>query len=187
MKTTLEIIQSRRSIKPMFFTGESIEDSRLEQLLLAAHSAANHKLTAPWRFKIFGPQTKSLFGEWVEKVALEHKGQVPDDLKQRMAMILSKSSHIIVIGLKPEPIVPEWEEVAALGGAIQNLHLAAVELNLGGFWSTGYPYGAPQAEEHLGWKQEGIQLMGFFYLGVPEQSPPKPPIKDIQTRVEWVR
>ena len=47
----------------------------------------------------------------------------------------------------PKESVPEWEEIASVAMAVQNMWLMAQELNLGGYWSS--PLIIHQLEELL--------------------------------------
>ncbi|WP_262920596.1 nitroreductase family protein [Hymenobacter sp. 5516J-16] len=77
------------------------------------------------------------------------------------------SSHVIAIGLKRNPEVPEVEEVAAVACAVQNLHLSAVAHGLAGFWSSGGVTYQPEAKPFFDLGPQD-QLLGFFYLGYPK-------------------
>ena len=62
------IIQSRRSIYPSAFNGEMIEEDIIIQLLENANHAPSHKMTQPWRFKIFcNDSKKKLLDEIIKK------------------------------------------------------------------------------------------------------------------------
>ena len=48
VKSTLDIIKSRRTITPKNFTGESLSNDELDLILEAANWAPTHKKTEPW-------------------------------------------------------------------------------------------------------------------------------------------
>ena len=66
----------------------------------------------------------------------------------------------------PEKMMPEWEEVAAVSCAVQNLHLMATSLGVAGYWSSGGPIDEPRVVSHLGLSPtDGDRCLGLFHLG----------------------
>ena len=59
---TSELIRNRRSIYPAQYTGESIKDPIIEEMLENARWAPTHKFTEPWRFRVYK-------GEGIAKLA----------------------------------------------------------------------------------------------------------------------
>ena len=78
--------------------------------------------------------------------------------------------------------VPEWEEIAAVSMAVQNMWLTATELGLGAFWST--PEFATVLEDLLQ-IGPGQQLLGFFYVGHLIMDYPSPGRGDINEKIRW--
>ena len=58
--------------------------------------------------------------------------------------------------------IPEWEEIAAVSMAIQNLWLTATDLNIGGYWSS--PSFINKMNEFTKFNS-GERCLGIFYLG----------------------
>ena len=58
----LQAIHERRTIKD--FTDQSVPDALLMRALEAGLWAQNHRLSQPWRFAVFGPQSKASFAEY---------------------------------------------------------------------------------------------------------------------------
>lgn len=65
--------------------------------------------------------------------------------------------------------VPEWEEVAAVSCAVQNMWLAATAAGVHGYWSSWQEAArtAPEMLEFLG-MEPGDQCLGFFVAGIAE-------------------
>ena len=78
--------------------------------------------------------------------------------------------------------VPEWEEIAAVSLAVQNMWLSATAMNLGAFWAT--PQFLPLLNEVLDLKERQKSL-GFFYVGEIAMDYPSPGRGDIDDKVEW--
>ena len=70
-----QMIASRRSIYPRDYKNEKIEDEIIWQILNNAHWAPTHKMTVPWRFKVYAGKGREELGrkqaEIYKKVALE--------------------------------------------------------------------------------------------------------------------
>ena len=67
--------------------------------------------------------------------------------------------------------VPVWEQVLAVGAAVQNIMVAAHALGLGAMWRTGDLANDPSVKAKLGFAAKD-QVVGFIYLGTPA-TPPK--------------
>jgi nitroreductase len=83
-----------------------------------------------------------------------------------------------------EELVPEWEEIAALGCAVQNMWLSCTANGIGAYWSS--PASATNAQSFLE-LGEGERCLGLFYMGnwdqIEVKSDRKSPIED---KVVWM-
>ena len=89
----------------------------------------------------------------------------------------------IILHRDPEERVPEWEEVASVACAVQNIWLALDQYELGGYWSS------PALCEHLGEHialKENESCIGFFYMGYCESSARIITKKPIEDKIEWI-
>jgi len=59
-------------------------------------------------------------------------------------------------------LVPEFEEIAAVSCAVQNMWLSCWAYGIGAYWSS--PFSIIQAREFLDLKQ-GQRCLGLFYMG----------------------
>jgi len=183
-----DIIKERRSIFPPMYTGKTISDDLIWQILENANWAPTHRMTQPWRFVVI-PQTK--IPDWCEFAADWYKKFTPEDKFSEMKLkkILTKplkASHIIAICMKrdQEKRVPKWEEKAAVACAVQNIYLTVTSMGLGGYWST--PAYALAADDYLK-LSSGERCLGLFYLGVPQADLNLPATRDdIRTKVRWL-
>ena len=57
-----ECIRTRRSIYPVQFSSRKVHKELIETLLENARWAPTHKLTQPWRFKIYYDKAADNFG-----------------------------------------------------------------------------------------------------------------------------
>ena len=185
MKTINEIIRARRSVYPAQYINKPISKEIIHDLLTNANHAPTHRLTEPWRFKVFMDAGKKSLGDFLSEKYME---TTPNYMESKAAKIknnMSQAGAVIAIILHrdPEERVPEWEEIAAVSCAIQNLWISLQHYDLGGYWSS--PGTAAYLSEHVS-MEENEQCLGFFYLGYCEPSDRITPKKPIEEKVEWI-
>ena len=180
-KNISKYIKSRKTVYPIEFNGDIINDDVVMNILRNTNYAPSHKLTQPWIFKVFSSKSKNkLLAEIVKRT------QLTDLKKDKLVKNFKASSHIICICMRTHNnILPEWEEVAATAMAVQNLWLSLVGSNIGGYWST--PSYKDQLTEFL-LLNKNEKCLGFFYLGTYD-STKKRNInrKSIEESVEWYK
>ncbi len=184
-----KIIRGRRSMFPPMYSDAKIAEEDIELILENANWAPNHKLTEPWRFHVMtGDKLQQMSvwaGEWYKKNVTGDKYS-PVKHKKIMSNPL-KSSHVIAICMRPAPDsgLPEWEEVAALSMAVQNMWLTAASLGIGSYWSSpGYIRDAGELLD----LSEGERCLGWFYMGMPQPgASPQSKRTPIGEKVTWYK
>ncbi len=184
-----ELIQERRSVFPVSYTGEKVEEKTIMGILENANWAPTHKLTEPWRFVVFADDGLLSIGEFLANHYLEHTPSelFSEDKYKRTLSKALKSSHVIAICMQRDAkqSVPQWEEVAAVACAVQNMYLSCTSLELGCYWSS--PKAIVDAKEFLQLRP-GENCLGFFYIGVPEKGhQAKSKRSAIVEKVRWRR
>jgi nitroreductase len=99
-----------------------------------------------------------------------------------------EASHIIAIGMKRDEkkSIPEWEELAAVFCAVENMYLTATAYGIGCFMSTGGITNFEEAKEFFGLSAED-KLCGFLNVGVPKASLAfGVKRKSVEQKVKWV-
>jgi len=190
MKTEIEIltdiIKRRRSIFPVSYTSEEVPVELIAQILESANYAPTHKLTQPWRFMVFRKEGKTKLGQ---ELARLYKEVTPATqfLQKKYDSITEKAeqaSCIIALNLKlHSDKVPEWEELAALACAVQNMALTAEALNVGAYWSS--PGMLADLKDYLN-LDEQEKCYGLFYMGYhnePARSAMRQPVAD---KIKWI-
>lgn len=187
---TIEAILQRRSLYPRQYSGEIIPKEKIETLLACANLAPTHARNEPWRFKIFTGKGLATFGEKHASLYKEitDNESFSEDRYAKLKNNPLEASHIIAICMQTDTTgrIPEVEEICAVACAVQNMALAAVELEIGGYWSTG-GFTFHEGMKNILGLTESQKCLGFFYLGVPKDKPQAAIRKtDIQTKVEWI-
>lgn len=181
-----EIIKNRRSVFPESYTKEEIPTNIIEQILESANYAPTHKLTQPWRFTVIRKNAKAKLGAELGNI---YKRVVPAEkfLQKKFDSFGQKTSQadvIIAINIQfHEDKVPNWEEIAAVGCAVQNMALTAEALNVGAYWSS------PPLIDHLGDflnLGENEKCYGLFYIGYHNAEPREAKRTPMNEKVKWM-
>ncbi|MHA4896191.1 nitroreductase family protein [Pedobacter sp. PWIIR3] len=190
MKTEIEIISSiikrRRSIFPISYTGEQIPVEVIKQILESANYAPTHKLTQPWRFIVFRNEGKENLGK---ELARLYKETTPEHqfLAKKYDSITEKAAQascIITLNAKLSPEkLPEWEEIAALACAVQNMALTAEALSVGAYWSS--PGMIADLKDYLN-LEEQEKCFGLFYMGYHNEKPREAARTSIESKTKWI-
>ncbi|MEO9872033.1 nitroreductase family protein [Ekhidna sp.] len=180
-----ETIRARRSVYPLQFIDKDIPNEIIHELLVNANHAPTHRLTEPWRFKVFKGAGKTKLGSFL---ADKYKEITPEYSPAKYEKIIGnceKAGAVIAIILHRDPKerVPEWEEVAAVACSVENIWIALQQYQIGGYWSS------PALTKYLGEMasmEENESCIGFFYLGYCEPSDRIIQKKPIEDKVEWI-
>ena len=179
-----QLIRRRRAIYPKtYLPGKPIARDLIERLLENANWAPTHKMTEPWRFRVFhSEESRRQLGAYL--VDYYQKNTAQDEFSaekmKKMADNPLRSGAVIAICIQPDPTagLPEWEEVAAVACAVQNMWLTCTEIGLGCYWST--PSAILQAKDLLQ-LQPDERCLGLFYLGwhdLPELPGKRGPVEN---------
>jgi len=186
-----KLISTRRSVFQNDYSGETIDDSIINQMLENANWAPTHKLTEPWRFVVFTGEGLKKFAEvqadYYKKITTANNTFKEDRYKNLLTKPML-SSHIIVVGMKRDEkkSVPEIEEMGAVFCAVQNIYLTATAYGVGCYLSTGGITYFEGAQEVFGFDNED-KLIGFIHLGIPKNALPTGKRKPSEEKVAWVR
>jgi len=182
------LIRSRRSVfADQFVPGKKIPDEIVLQLLENANWAPSHKLTEPWRFTIFTENGLKTFARFQADLYRKNAAEkFKQDKYEKLLKTPLLCSHIISLGMKRNPVVPEVEEIAAVACAVQNLYLSTVAHSLGGYWGTGGVTYDKEAKSFFGLQDED-KLLGFFYLGYVQIPSVQSSRKPVEEKITWVR
>ena len=172
----LSLIKQRRSIFPKDYTGQIPPKESLEAMLEAANWAPTHGKTEPWRFVVMNGQGLQAWTALVAKRMEAKLGATSEAFKkfsdkaQRKAKDKAKVAYMVAICMKrkalPDKEMPEWEEVAAVASAVQNMHLMATALGVAAYWSSGGPIEDPEIVRFLGLDPDaGDRCLGLFHVG----------------------
>ncbi len=182
-----ELIRKRRAIYPNSYTGKPVTRETIEDILENANWAPTHRLTEPWRFKVLVSGALERLSKYLGEYYKSHtpKEEFSEVKFNKAKEKPLKSACVIAICMKRDAgeQVPEWEEIAAVACAVQNMWLTCSAFEIGCYWST--PEAAMNANEFLS-LEEGERCLGLFYMGyhnMPDMPGKRKPIAD---KVEWI-
>src|SRR5207253_2061659 len=186
MPDALDLLKTRRSIKPIELAGPAPSAAEIETLLTVASRVPDHGKLVPWRFIIFEGEARLAAGEAiVAAFCAKHPQAKPEHVEAERARLASAPLVIAVVSrAAPHVKIPEWEQVLSAGAAAMSLVLAAHALGYGAYWMTewyAYDRGVLDA---LGLKPNE-RIAGFVHIGRsngPPEDRPRPPLAEIATR-----
>jgi len=185
-ETLTKIIKTRRSIFPASYIQKEIPVELIEVMLENANYAPTHKLTQPWRFVVIRKEAKSRLGITLAQLYKERVGD-GKFLQKKYDSFLQKTAQadcILAINVQFHPDkLPNWEEIASVACAVQNLALTAESLNIGGYWSSPPLIDDLDDFLHLG---ENEKCFGLFYMGYHTDEPIKANRSPIMDKVIWM-
>src|SRR5690606_30738223 len=79
--------------------------------------------------------------------------------------------------------IPEWEELAAVACAVQNIWLAASAMNIGAYWSS--PALIHNLNTFLALKEDE-KCIGFLYMGYHQEKTQLGNRTPIEEKITWI-
>jgi len=174
----LEAVKNRKSVFPQFFTAKPVAQDVIEELLEAANLAPSHKKTEPWRFRVYTGAGREKLSATIKEVY--EAARAPEVRDPKVAIKFAKKidqSPVVMAAFlhrDPQESVPEWEEVAAVACAVENIWVSLDQYDLGGYWSSpGFLCG-----DYAQWPgaASNERCLGIFYFGhfeMPELPRPR--------------
>lgn len=169
MELSTAIVQ-RRARYPKEFTGEHLPNHKVERMLELANWAPTHKRTEPWRFLVYEGAGMHRFLDALTDHYIRSTPSERFDARfaQKMQMRKEHVSHVIVLAFERHPEVPEFEEMAALAMAVQNMWLFCEQQGIGAYWSSPDVACSPSLNSMADMPPH-YEYRGLFYLGtLPE-------------------
>lgn len=186
MTDLLDLLKTRRSVKPAELTGPGPSPAELETLLAIAARVPDHGKLAPWRFIVFEGEGRLAFGENLARLfAADHPDATPAQIEfERQRFARAPLVIAVVSRAAPHAKIPESEQVMSSAAAAMNLLTAAHALGYAANWLTEWCAYDRRALDALG-LSPSEKITGFIYIGTslePPEDRPRPQLADIVTR-----
>ena len=164
-----EAIRTRRTHKA--YGTEPVDRRTLEELLELARWAPNHHLTAPWRFRVLGPEALARLQEAA--------GPAEAPKLERAPTLVVASAR-----LSGETTQDE-EDLHATAASVYAILLAAHARGLAGYWRTPRVLRTPEGRTAVG-VPDGERVVALIHLGTPVNEPPAKERPPVEAYVEFL-
>ena len=138
MPDALELLKTRRSIKPIELAGPAPSAAEIETLLTVASRVPDHGKLMPWRFIVFEGDARLAAGEAIVAAFRAKYPEAKPEQVEAERNRLARAPLVIAVVSRAGPHVkiPEWEQVLSAGAAAMSLVLAAHALGYAANWIT---------------------------------------------------
>ena len=186
MPEAIDLLTSRRSVKPIELGGPGPTAAELEKLLTVASRVPDHGKLTPWRFIVFEGEARLKAGDTIADVFRDKRPDATPDQVEHERRRLARAPLVIAVVSRaaPHAKIPEWEQVLSAGAATMNLVTAAHALGYAANWITEWYAYDPRVMKAMGLDPHE-RIAGFVHIGKaarPPEDRPRPALSEIVTR-----
>ena len=186
MPDALELLKTRRSVKPMELTGPPPSSAELDTLLTIASRVPDHGKLTPWRFIVFEGDARAKAGETIANVfRADRPDATPEQIEfERKRLARAPLVIAVVSRAGPHVKIPEWEQLLSSGAAAMNLVIAAHAMGYAASWITEWYAYDRRVLDKLG-LAANERIAGFVHIGratKPAEDRDRPKLDAIVTR-----
>jgi nitroreductase len=186
MPDALQLLKTRRSVKPLELAGPAPTPAEIETLLTVATRVPDHGKLKPWRFIVFEGDARLKAGKTIAEVfRADHADANPDQLEFETKRLARAPLVIAVVSRAGEHTkIPQWEQQLSAGAATMNLVTAAHALGYAASWITEWYAYDRRVLDALG-LAANERIAGFVHIGRPAKPPEdreRPKLSEIVTR-----
>jgi nitroreductase len=186
MPDALQLLKTRRSVKPMELTGPAPTATEIDTLLTVATRVPDHGKLAPWRFIVFEGDARRTAGDKIAAVfQADRADATPEQLEfERNRLARAPLVIAIVSRAAPHAKIPEWEQQLSAGASAMNLVHAAHALGFAASWITEWYAYDRRVLDALG-VAANEKIAGFVHIGRPAKPPEerdRPKLETLVTR-----
>ena len=146
-------------------------DQELFRLIEVAASAPDHGQLRPWRLVVQRGDTRVALGNAMAAGEGRKNGLREKPLRAPLLVA-------IVFSRATRSPIPEWEQLAATSSVVFSLSLALHAHGWGSVWRTGTVVNRAAVRDFMRLEKHE-QLLGWLYIGTPEQGYQPPPRKPL--------
>lgn len=183
MEIINKIIRNRKTIYPTQYSNKEIPESVVNEILKNAIHAPTHRMTQPWFFKIYKGESKGVLSKIIAGIDYEKFSKIKID-KFLEKIKLSDSIIAVFMTRDKNNRIPEWEEIAAVSMAVQNMWLSCYANNIGSYWSTTAMKDEYAKHVNLSSNQRSL---GFFFMGSYQHVESNKLRENLSEKVEWIK
>ena len=186
MPDALELLKTRRSVKPIELNGPGPTGAELDTLLKIASRVPDHGKLAPWRFILFEGEARAAAGEAIASAFKANRPDATPDQIDFERKRLARAPLVIAVVSRAGPHVkiPEWEQELSAGASAMTLVIAAHAMGYAASWITEWYAYDRRVLDALG-LAANERIAGFVHIGRPAKPPEdreRPQLEAIVTR-----
>ena len=186
MPNAIDLLKSRRSVKPIELNGPGPTTAELATLLTVASRVPDHGKLTPWRFIVFEGDARLTAGEKIAEAFRANRPDATADQVEYERKRLARAPLVVAVVSRAGAHVkiPEWEQVLSAGAATTSLVFAAHALGFAASWLTEWYAYDRRVLEAFGVNPHE-RIAGFVHIGrpgKPSEDRPRPPLDEIVTR-----
>jgi len=172
MPDALELLKTRRSVKPIELAGPGPTASEIDTLLGIASRVPDHGKLAPWRFILFEGNARSAAGEAIASAfRADHPEATAEQIEfERKRLARAPLVIAVVSRAGPHVKIPEWEQLLSAGASAMSLVLAAHAMGFAASWITEWYAYDRRVLDVLG-LAANERIAGFVHVGRPAKPP----------------
>jgi len=188
MADALNLLKTRRSVKPIELSGPAPTAAEIETLLTVASRVPDHGKLTPWRFIVFEGDARTKAGAKIAEVFKQNRPEATPDQVEMEGKRLARAPLVIAVVSRAGSHVkiPEWEQVLSAGAAATSLVFAAHAMGFAASWLTEWYAYDRRVLDALG-LAPNERIAGFVHLvrpAKPTEDRPRPPLDEIVTRYD---
>lgn len=175
-----EAIETRRSIKK--FNGQPVTKNQLKQIVESGTWAPNHGTREPWRLVGAVGEAMDRMIDAIKEVAVpKWRDMSEEELQTALAKFMQPGAVLFVIVPEDARQKERLEDFSAVSAMIQNMQLAAWEMEIGSCWKTPPFIDHPKFRQTLGVKpgERIISMLQFGHFDDMPKAKPRKPVEDI--------
>ena len=170
----LQALDARRSLPSRQLGEPGPDPDTLLRMLTSAVRVPDHGKLVPFRFLRIAGDARHSLGEYLVQRSRERDPNVSAAQLEKDRLRFSHAPLVITVVARPRPNpkVPEEEQLMTAGCVCFALLQAAQALGFGAQWLTAWMAFDPAVHAHLG-LAEGEGIAGFIHIGTPKAEVPE--------------
>jgi nitroreductase len=186
MPDALQLLKTRRSVKPMELTAPAPSEGEIDAMLAIASRVPDHGKLTPWRFIVFAGDARLAAGKIIaNRFAAIRADTTPEQIEFERKRLARAPLVIAVVSRAGAHVkIPEWEQELSAGASAMSLVFAAHALGYAASWITEWYAYDRHVLDALG-LAANERVAGFVHIGTPAKPPEereRPPLSAIVTR-----
>jgi nitroreductase len=167
-------LDARRSVPSRQLGEPGPDPATLQRMLASAVRVPDHGKRVPFRFLKIAGDARHTLGDFLAERSRQrdpHAGEAVFE-KDRQRFSHAPLVIVVVASPRPDPKVPEQEQLMTAGCVCFALLQAAQALGFGAQWLTAWMAFDPAVHAYLG-LAEGEGIAGFIHIGTPKAAVPE--------------